>query len=103
MMFTYFSATSSDIPFEQAPVTDILIRLICGKVGADWRDLGTVLGLESAFLDNTDNDFKECREKAWAVLRKWRQKNGKEATVGILRNALVKIERRDVVDELLGT
>ena len=37
------------------------------------------------------------------MLRKWRQKNGKEATVGILRNALEKIERRDVVDKLLGT
>ena len=96
-MFTCFSATSSDT------VTDILMWLIYGKVGADWRDLGTVLGLESAFLDNTDNHFKDCGEKAWAVLRKWGQKNGKEATVGILRNALVKIERRDVVDELLGT
>ena len=103
MMFPCFAATFRDIPFEQAPVDEIHLWSICDDVGAKWRDLGTVLKLESAFMDNIETDFKECREKARTMLRKWRQKNGKEATVGILRNALVKIERRDVVDKLLGT
>ena len=102
-MFICFTATSRDIPFEQAPVGEIHLWSICDDIGANWRDLGAVLKLESAFMANIETDFKECREKAWTVLQKWRQKNGKEATVGILRNALVKIERRDVVDKLLGT
>ena len=102
MMFPCFAATSSDKAFEQAPVTDILIWSICDEVGADWKDLGIVLGLEEAFLDNVETDLNECREKARRVLRKWRRKNGKEATVGILINALEKIERRDVVDKLRG-
>ena len=37
------------------------------------------------------------------MLQKWRQKKGKEATMGILINALEKIERKDVVDKLHGT
>ena len=98
-MFTCFAVTFS----EQAPVADFLSWSICDDVGANWRDLGTVLELEPAILDNIDTDFKECREKAWAVLRKWTQKNGKEATVGILINALEKIGRKDVVDKLRGT
>ena len=101
-MFICFTATSSDIPFEQAPVDEIHLWSICDDVGAKWRDLGTVLKLESTFMDNIGTDFKECREKAWTVLRKWRQKNGIEATVGILRNALERMGRRDVVHKLLG-
>ena len=64
--------------------------------------MGIALGLESAFLDNIDTDIKESPEKAWKVLQKWRQKKGKEATMGILINALEKIERKDVVDKLHG-
>ena len=73
-MFTCFAATSSDIAFEQAPVTEIHIRSICGKIGTDWRDLGTVLRLDSALMDNIEADFSECRERARKVLQKGKQK-----------------------------
>ena len=102
-MFTCFAATSGDTPFEQAPVTENLVWSICSEVGRDWRHLGGVLGLQSAFLDNIDTDSKESPEKARKVLQKWRQKKGKEATMGILTNALEKIERKGVVDKLHGT
>ena len=102
-MFTCFAATSGDTIFEQAPVCEKLAWSICSEVGRDWRSLGVVLGLESTFLDNIDTDSKESPEKAWKVLQKWRQKEGKEATVRILINALEKIERKDVVDKLRGT
>ena len=101
-MFPCFVAPSCDIPFEQAPVTDILMQSICSDVGAYWRDLGTRLGLESAVMDNIETDIKECRERAWKVLRKWKQKRGKGATVKILIDALKNIERKDVVEKLFG-
>ena len=102
-MFTCFAATSGDTPFEQAPVAEKLAWSICSEIGRDWRHLGVALGLESAFLDNIDTDIKESPERAWKVLQKWMQKKGKEATMGILINALKEIERKDVVDKLLGT
>ena len=102
-MFTCFAATSGDTPFEQAPVAENLKSSIDSEVGRDWRRLGEALGLESAFLDNIDTDFKESPEKAWKVLQKWRQKKGTKATMGILINVLEKMERRDVVDKLHGT
>ena len=102
MMFTCFAATFSDIPFEQAPVTEDHIRLICGEVVKDWRDLGTFLGLDSASMDTIDANHSDCREVARKVLLKWKQKKGEEATVGILINALDEIERRDVVEKLRG-
>ena len=102
MMFTCFAATSCDIPFEQAPVTEDHIRLICGEVVQDWRDLGTILGLDSASMDTIDANHSDCREVARKVLLKWKQKKGEKATVGILINVLEVIERRDVVEKLRG-
>ena len=93
MMFTCFAANS---------VHDIDIFLICGEIGENWRDLGTVLELDSAALDIIAASRENCRELARKVLQKWKQKEGSGATVGILIDALEKMERRDVVEKLLG-
>ena len=100
-MFTCFAATSSDIAFEQAPVTEIHICSISVEVGADWRCLGAVLGLESALMNDIEADRSECRERAWKVLQKWEGKNGNGATLGMLLNAFHVIGRKDVVQKLL--
>ena len=102
MMFTCFAVTSSVIPFENAPVTEFNVWSICDELGANWRDLGTVLGLRSALMENIGADHTKCRNKAWEVLLKWKQEKGKGATVGILLDALNKMRRNDVVEKLLG-
>ena len=76
------------------------MRSICGKVAVNWRDLGTVLGIASALMDKIEADHSACRERAWKVLQKWKQKEGNGATVGILIIALEEIERRDVIEKL---
>ena len=53
-------------------------------------------------MNSIDAHLSAYREKARKVLLKWKQKEGKRATVGILIKALEKMERRDVVDKLLG-
>ena len=75
-MFPCFTATSSDKAFEQAPVTEIHISSASVEVGADWRHLGAVLGLESALMNNIETDHSECRERAWKVLKKWKVSGG---------------------------
>ena len=102
MMFICLAASSSDIPFEKTPVTDVQIWSICDEVGVDWRDLGTVLGIASSFMDNIEADNRASRERARKLLRKWMTKEGKGATVGILVDALEKIQRRDAIEKLLG-
>ena len=72
------------MPFEQAPVTEIHIRSICGEVGVNWRVLGTVLGLESVLMDCIDIDHSASREKAWKVLIKWKKKKEMEQQWGFL-------------------
>ena len=102
MMFICFAASSSDIPIEKTPVTDVQIWSICDEVGVDWRDLGTNLGIASSFMDNIEADNRASRERARKLLRKWMTKEGKGATVGILVDALEKIQRRDAIEKLLG-
>ena len=102
MTFPCFAATSSDIAFEQAPVDEILICSVSVEIGANWRHLGAVLGLESALMNNIEKDHTECYERAWKVLEKWKERNGNGATVEILINALLKIGRKDAVQKLLG-
>ena len=101
-MFICFAAFSSDIPIEKTPVTDVQIWSICDEVGVDWRDLGTILGIASSFMDNIEADNSASRERARKLLRKWMTKEGKGATVGILVDALEKIERIDAIEKLLG-
>ena len=102
MMFICFAASSSDIPFEKTPVSDIQIWSICDEVGEQWRDLGTVLGIASSFMDSIEADNRASRERARKLLRKWMTKEGKGATVGILIDALDEIGRIDAIEKLLG-
>ena len=53
-------------------------------------------------MNSIEADQIPCREKARKVLLKWKQKEGKKATLGILIDALEEIKRRDVVDKLRG-
>ena len=102
MMFICFAATSSDMSFEQASVDEIHIFAICKEVGPSWRDMGIILKIDSALMGIIEANHSDCRELARKVLHKWKQREGSRATVGILIDALEKIERRDVVDKLRG-
>ena len=102
MMFTCFAATSSETPFEQTPVTDIQIIRICGEVGEQWRDLGTVLGIAPTLMDDIERDHSAYRERARKLLLHWIDKEEKGTTIGILVNALETIGKKDVVKKLGG-
>ena len=100
MTFTCFAATAGGIRFEQAPATDNHLQSICGEVSARWRDLGAVLGLKPELMKDMDTDLSDCRERALKVLQKWRERDGNGATMGILLNALKRLDRKDVVVKL---
>ena len=51
-------------------------------------------------MNDMDTDLSDCREKALKVLQKWWERNGNGATVGILINALKRLDRKDVVVKL---
>lgn len=95
--------TSSGIQYGHATVTSSHMMLICDDVGASWRDLGTQLRLPSAVVRNVENDYTLCRERAWQVLDRWKQRNGTGATLGNLTDALEKIGKRNAAQRLVET
>lgn len=55
-----------------------------------------------AVLRNVDTEKRQCREKAREIIRLWKQKEGKVATVKSLQDALLRIEKRAIAEALLG-
>ena len=76
--------------------------LISDDVNASWRDLDTQLRLPSAVVRNVENNYTLCRERAWQVLGRWKQRNGTGATLGNLTDVLEEIEKRNAVQRLVS-
>ena len=67
----------------------------------DWKDLGRKLNVGNAAIENIDADYPQREEKAFQLLMKWFEKNGREgATKEELCKALHKIERLDIAERI---
>lgn len=71
-------------------------------LGSCWKNLGIALGLEEAKLYNIGENYRHNPEKAFAVLQMWMDKEGNDATIGLLADTLQKIEKKRIGDKLLG-
>lgn len=65
-----------------------------------WRPLGLALGLRNSHLDEISEDQLKAVDKAYAMLRKWKEAMGSEANYERLAQGLSHkaVERRDLVD-----
>lgn len=97
-----FADASNNIQYGQTLVTPIQVTSICGDVGADWKYLAAQLKLSFADISNIDADSRDSREKAYKVIEMWLKREGIEATVGRLIDALEEIERKDAAQKLLS-
>ena len=87
---------------EQAVVTTDHIISIYRDIGSDWWKLGFRLDLSTPDIRHIESDNKSSAERARQVLEKWRTSNGNKAKVGILAEALEKIENKKAADKVLG-
>ncbi|PFX34633.1 hypothetical protein AWC38_SpisGene563 [Stylophora pistillata] len=68
-----------------------------------WRDLARVLGFNETAIEGIQIEKERCpKECCIAVLARWIHRKGRDATVGKLAKALIKIELKNVADILLG-
>lgn len=72
------------------------------EIGTCWFQLGIALDLSQATVYNILDDYKFNKQRAIEVLRKWIEKHGNNATMGLLAVVLVGIRRSDIVHKLLG-
>ncbi|CAH3041110.1 unnamed protein product, partial [Pocillopora meandrina] len=83
-------------------VTELQLSDISDDVGTCWRELGPKLDIPAAKIQNLDNDYCCSRDKANALLLLWKQKEGRNASVGCLADALVSIGKKCIAEKLLG-
>ena len=83
---------------EGIPSNDDLERL-SRKVVA-WKPLGRRLKIEEAELEGLNQENEKLSEKAFAMLKKWNQKNASEATYRCLYDALCDelMNRKDLAE-----
>ena len=89
-------------PSHQLTEGTIHERQLPEHVGDRWRDLARALGYNQSSIDTIETDkgsrTKEC---CIAVLVRWMGREGRNATVGNLAEALIKIELKSVADKLM--
>lgn len=82
-----------------APDDTELLRIALDTVKI-WRPLGLALGLGNSHLDEIGEDYQKALDRAYAMLRKWKESMGSEANYERLAQGLghQAVERRELID-----
>ena len=83
-------------------VTELQLSDISDDVGTCWREVGPKLLIKASKIHNLDDEYKNNRDKANALLILWKQQEGSNATVGRLADVLKSVGRRSIAERLLG-
>lgn len=71
------------------------------EISSDWPWLARELNLSEAVIKGIDVDYKGAREKAYQVLVKWSEENGRTgATKEVLCKALHAISKKDIAETI---
>ena len=81
---------------DAAQVPDEICQDLADDISKDWKKLGRRLSISTADLDNIDHENSSVCEKSIAMLNKWRERVGEEASMKVLTEALKKIRRKDL-------
>ena len=88
---------------ERETIVTLRIATLFKKIiGNCWKDIGAFLEVPEDELDSIDKSNKDVQEKAGAMLKLWRDREGHGATVGRLETALNRIKQQRIADTLLG-
>ena len=72
------------------------------ELGSCWKEIGALLRVQTPAIENIKSDETSSKDRAWAVLQKWRHQEGKYATVGKLVDVLEKKKKIRIAQKLLG-
>ena len=79
-----------------------LLQPLGEDLGSFWKDLGIALNLTVAKLHNIGEENNSNKQKAFAVLNAWEEREGNAVTIGHLAVALQEIGKNNIVDRLIG-
>lgn len=70
-------------------------------VGTCWQELGLKLQIPYGELRNIGEDYTYAKDRGFAVLQSWWNRNGRDATVGCLLDAFENIGQKRIADALV--
>jgi len=98
----FLSLLEETIDPRKSIVTEMQLSDISDDVGTCWRELGPKLEIAASKIHNLDEDYSYNRDKANALLIKWKEQVGSGALAGHLADALESIGRKSIAEKLLG-
>uniref|UniRef100_A0AAG5DBB0 Death domain-containing protein n=2 Tax=Anopheles atroparvus TaxID=41427 RepID=A0AAG5DBB0_ANOAO len=79
---------------------DIKITDICNLLGSDWIPLADELGIAPTDVELIRTEYPNDEpQQAIVMLRLWLRQSGRDATGNVLEQALIKINRPDIVNK----
>ena len=81
------------------PCEDRLIPSLA-KFVHPWRMVAQSLGLSEVDVDDIYSENNSGEERRIAALRKWKTRNGQEATYKLLVDALIRVQRVNTAEKL---
>ncbi|XP_074654609.1 receptor-interacting serine/threonine-protein kinase 1-like isoform X2 [Tubulanus polymorphus] len=86
--------------FKEVEQDDLLA--IQGLIGIDWKRLGRYLKIDESDIKCISEDYRgDTKEQAYQMLLLWRKtREGGEATVSMVAQALRKCDRADIIKKL---
>ena len=97
----FVSILDEGILFKQGTPTDNELLSLAQDTISVWEKLGLALDLTNSHLDEVNADHSDVLDKSYAMLRKWKESHGVEATFERLAKGLKHkaVNRRDLIDE----
>ena len=88
------------------PIRDTVVRVmqlweISDDVGNCWSEVGLLLHIPALVILHIDAEYRRNKDKARAILFRWKWREGLSATVGRLADVLEKVGRKDIAEILL--
>ncbi|CAH1266889.1 TNKS [Branchiostoma lanceolatum] len=93
---------SDSPPTKRTKQVDVLkyFDKIVEGVSSDWDILARKLEFTPNQIDGIEAKKPDQDRRCWEMLRKWRNKAGKAATLQVLKKALIKIDHKHVAERL---
>ena len=86
---TDISKKSLHYTVKNSTAGNTLLSDMAAKLAGTWRQVGRAIGVDDSELDEIQHDYQKVIEKAYQMLRRWREKYGSSALVSQLAIALL--------------
>ena len=77
------------------------ITFVSDSLGKRWKELGRQLRVDDTTIENIESEHREQKEKGYQVVSVWKKAHGRRATIELLTDALKRISRNDLGEDLI--